>query len=163
VGVAVEGPVHGAAGGRVGVGRGGHVQESAEVYAAHTEGGAQSDPVGRAVVRAVEAGDSDVRVGPGDAVVDRGAGVVVVAGAGRERPGTGVTAGVRVCRAAQVEAAQADAANPRGRAGRRVGSAVVGRRGAGVRRDEDAGVGPGDDDDGVAAGRLVIGITVEGP
>src|SRR5207248_1626356 len=94
VGVAVEGPVHQAAG-HVGVAGAVHVQQAAEVRRArlHAGGRAADHAVGGAVVDAAEALDADHRVGlaDGDGGGVGAAGVVGVAGVGG---GDGVRAGV---------------------------------------------------------------------
>src|SRR5262249_9204164 len=99
----------------------------------------------------------DGQRGPGDAGVDRARGVLVVAAGVVEPPGVaGVGAGVGVCRAAQGQAAaQVDAADPGGRAGRRVRLAVVGD---GVRRDHDHRIGLGVGVGGAVAAACVVGV-----
>src|SRR5262249_50707161 len=118
--VAVEGPVGGASGD---VGEGlAQVQQAAEVRRRRFHpGGPAGGAVGLPVVGSRVAVDRDARVGLGDGVADRAAGVVVVAGDVGERPAVGGAAGVGVGGARQVQAAEALAQHARGHAGGGVG------------------------------------------
>src|SRR5207253_8574269 len=108
-----------AVGAGVGV-RGAAQVETAQAFAQYA-GRLAGGGVGHAVVGHLVGADDNRGVGLGDAVADRAAGVVVVAGHVGERPGVAVDAGVGVRRAAQVEAAQAFAQHAGGRAGGGVG------------------------------------------
>src|SRR5439155_1635370 len=92
--------------------------------------------------------DHDRRGGLGDAIGDRRGGDVVVVGGAREAPGVaGERAGIRVRRVAHVDGADGGprlAVHTGDRIGGGVRKAVVGRRGAGVRRDHDRRGGLGD-------------------
>src|SRR5262249_32156910 len=116
-----------------------------EVHAADAGGGAGRSVSGAVVGDAVRR-DLDAGVGAGDAVGDGAAGVRVVAAGVVEAPAVvGVGAGVGVRGAGEVnEGGQVLAVHACGNAEGGVGLAVVGRGGAGVRRDLDAGDGLGD-------------------
>src|SRR5208337_413526 len=155
-----EGPRVGVGAG-IGVGRAGEVQIADEVDAAHARGRAGGG-VGVAVVGDAVGRDHDRCVGLGDGVVDRAAGVAVVAGRVGEGPGVRVRAGVGVGSATEGQvAAEVDAADARGRAGVGVAVAVVGDA---VGRDHDRCVGLGDGVVDRAAGVAVVaGRVGEGP
>src|SRR5262249_54164707 len=155
-----EGPGVGRIAAGVGVCRAAEIQ-AAQDDTAHARGCAGGG-MGGAIVGDAVRRDGDGRIGLGDAVAGRAAGVVVVAGAVGEGPGVGrIAAGVGVCRAAEIQAAQDDAAHPRCCAGGGMGIAIVGDA---VRRDGDRGIGLGDAVADRAAGVVVVaGAVGEGP
>src|SRR5262249_55295719 len=106
VGVAVEGPVHQAAG-DVGVGRAGHVEQAAQIGRGgrFDAGGRAADHAVRvAVIDAAEAGDGDVGVGLGDGDGGVAAGGLVV-GVAVEGPVHQAAGDVGVGRAGHVQQA----------------------------------------------------------
>ena len=113
--------------------------------------------VARAVVGDAVGVDHDAGVGLGDGVVDGAAGVVVVAGHVRERPGVAVVrAGVRVRRAAEVQAALRS--SPPTPVAVPVAVWAVAVVGDAVGRDRDRRVGLADVDRHVAALVIVVGV-----
>src|SRR5262249_32242649 len=144
VGIPREGPGH------VVVARGGGAgpqgQQAAEILVVDA-GGRPRQAVGPAVVESPGVVDPNGGVGPGDGVLDRAAGGVVVGVAG-EGPAVGVGAGVGVGRARQVQqAGEVLVVDPGGRSGSGVGGAVVGDA---VANHVDGGIGLGHDDGGGA-------------
>src|SRR5712691_7937428 len=145
----------------VGVSAGVGVSRATEIQAAQ---GHVVDTLGRAGGRMGVAVVSDIvgcyrdcGVGLCDLVSDRAAGVIVVACAVGKSPGVGVSAGVGVSRATEIQAAQGHVVDTLGRAGGRMGVAVVSDI---VGRYRDCGVGLCDLVSDRAAGVIVVACAV---
>src|SRR5262249_25341222 len=153
-----EGPAVGVAAG-IGV-RGAAEVQTSQAHAADTRDRARGR-VAVAIIGDAVGRDANHRIGLGDAVLDRTAGIVVVAGAVGEGPAVGVAAGVGVGGAAEVQTSQAHAADTGDRARGRVAVAIIGDA---VGRDANHRIGLGDAVANATRGLVVVASAVgEGP